>query len=146
MSDIEVQKVVKVKKPRSEAQLAHTKKLIALNKQRAEDRKTGKAPPLKKKVSIKIKKEKPIYKAPPLVDDNLESDDDDTDDPVDTDDSEDFLEEKKYIPPSHYIRYEENLDNEDPDFVDTPPKGNIKADSPISYFSTSKKKKRKVYR
>ena len=56
MSDIEVKKE-KVKKPRSEAQLAHTKKLVALNKQRAEDRKTGKAPPLKKKVSIKIKKE-----------------------------------------------------------------------------------------
>ena len=90
MSDIEVQKV-KVKKVRSEAQLAHTKKLVALNKQRAEDRKTGKAPPLKKKVWIKIKKEKPIYKAPPLVDDNLESEADDTDE---TDENEDFSDDE----------------------------------------------------
>ena len=139
MSDIEVQKV-KVKKVRSEAQLAHTKKLVALNKQRAEDRKTGKAPPLKKKVSIKIKKEKPIYKAPPLVDDNLESEADDTDD---TDESEDFSDDEYSLAQAVY---QETFDNEDPDFVDTPPKEDIKADSPVSYFSTSKKKKRKVYR
>ena len=139
MSDIEVQKV-KVKKVRSEAQLAHTRKLVALNKQRAEDRKTGKAPPLKKKVSIKIKKEKPIYKAPPLVNDGLESEADDTDE---TDESEDFSDDEYSLAQA---LYQETLDNEDPDFVDTPPKEDIKADSPVSYFSTSKKKKRKVYR
>jgi len=142
MSDIEVKKE---KKPRSEAQLAHTKKLVALNKQRAEDRKTGKAPPLqkKKKVSIKIKKEKPIYKAPPLVNDGLESEDD-------TDESQDFSDEEYSLAQA---LYQESLDNEDPDFVDTPPeeddKEDIKADSPVSHFSTSKKKnykKRKVYR
>jgi len=139
MSDIEVQKV-KVKKVRSEAQLAHTRKLVALNKQRAEDRKTGKAPPLKKKVSIKIKKEKPIYKAPPLVNDGLESEADDTDE---TDESEDFSDDEYSLAQA---LYQETLDNEDPDFVDTPPKEDIKEDSPVSYFSTSKKKKRKVYR
>ena len=139
MSNIEVQKV-KVKKVRSEAQLAHTKKLVALNKQRAEDRKMGKAPPLKKKVSIKIKKEKPIYKAPPLVDDNLESEADDTDE---TDESEDFSDDEYSLAQA---LYQETLDNEDPDFVDTPPKEDIKAESTVSYFSTSKKKKRKVYR
>tara|TARA_R110001632_G_scaffold9385_1_gene35999 strand:+ start:2038 stop:2448 length:411 start_codon:yes stop_codon:yes gene_type:complete len=136
MSDIEVKKA-KVKKVRSEAQLAHTKKLVALNKQRAEDRKTGKAPPLKKKVSIKIKKEKPIYKASPLVNDGLESDVDETDE------SEDFSDDEYSLAQA---LYQETLDNEDPDFVDTPPKEDIKADSPVSYFSTSKKKKRKVYR
>ena len=139
MSDIEVKKV-KVKKVRSEAQLAHTKKLVALNKQRAEDRKAGKAPPLKKKVTIKIKKEKPIYKAPPLVDDGLESEDDNTDE------SQDFSDEEYSLAQA---LYQESLDNEDPDFVDAPPEEDIKADSPVSYFSTSKKKnykKRKVYR
>jgi len=55
----------KVKKPRTPAQLAHTAKLVALNKERAKQKKANVTSTISKP---KPKKEKAIFKTPPLVD------------------------------------------------------------------------------